>query len=135
MRVFTDTGAFAALQDDCDRHHPAAAGFMRSPPPSCRFYTSNFIVDETITLLRNRVGHESAAAFADAMLQTSRFEIVSVDSAVERSAVEVFRRFKDKKLSFTDCVTISLVKSLRLDGVFGFDSDFTAVGLRLFPGV
>lgn len=135
MKVFTDTGAFAALQDDSDRHHAAAAVFIRSPPPSCQFYTSNFIVDETITLLRNRMGHKSAVMFADAMLQTARFEVISVDSSVERSAVDVFKRFKDKELSFTDCVTISLVRSLRLDGVFGFDSDFTSVGLRLFPGV
>lgn len=67
------------------------------------------------------------------MLQTRRFEVITVDSSIERSAVELFKRYNDKELSFTDCVSIFLVRSLKLDGVFGFDSDFTSVGLRLFP--
>ena len=133
MRLFVDTGAFIALQDASDSHHAAATEFFGATPPAARWLTSNFVVDETITFLRRRVGHAAAAAYADSMLKTRLFDVVSVDPAVERSAVEVFKRYKDKELSFTDCVTIALVRSLRLDGVFGFDSDFISVGLRLFP--
>ncbi len=67
------------------------------------------------------------------MLKTRLFDVLSVNPAIERAAVEVFKRYKDKELSFTGCVTIALVRSLKLDGVFGFDSDFISVGLRLFP--
>ncbi len=133
MRLFVDTGAFIALQDASDSHHLSAAGFLKTPPPACRFVTSNFVVDETITFLRRRAGYARAAAYADSMLQTRLFDVVTVDPAIERAALDVFKRFKDKELSFTDCVSIALVRSLRMDGVFGFDSDFRSVGLRLFP--
>ena len=107
--------------------------FFESTPPGAGWLSSNFVVDEAITFLRRRIGHAAAAAYADSMLGTRLFDIISVDPAIERLAVEVFKRHKDKELSFTDCVTIALVRSMKMDGVFGFDSDFTSVGLRLFP--
>ncbi len=133
MRLFVDAGAFIALQDVSDGHHAAAVSFFESASPATRWLSSNFVVDETITFLRRSVGHACAAAYADSMLKTRLFDIISVNPAIEHSAVEVFKRYKDKELSFTDCVTIAVVRSMKIDGVFGFDSDFISVGLRLLP--
>ncbi len=133
MRLFIDTSAFIALEDRSERVHPAAKAFFERLTSADRLHTSNYVVDETITRLRYMVGHGAAVKFADAVLGGRLFDIAYVDADLEKAAVRVLKKFKDKKLSFTDCTSIALVERQRLDGVFAFDDDFTALGMTMFP--
>ena len=133
MRLFVDTSAFIALEDRSERVHPPARAFFEQLTSADRLYTSNYVVDETITRLRYMVGHGPAVKFADAVLGGRLFSIAYIDADLEKAAVRVLKKFKDKKLSFTDCTSIALVEQQRLDGVFAFDDDFTSLGLNMFP--
>ncbi len=53
-RFFVDTGAWYALADKKDPDHEQAERFFRNN--KIPLLTTNFIFDETITLLRNRLG-------------------------------------------------------------------------------
>lgn len=130
-----DTSAFVALEDRSDGKHDEARRFFESLRPADRLHTSNYVVDETVTRLRYTAGHGAAVAFAEAVLASRLFTIHYVDSQLEAAAVKILKRFKDKKLSFTDCTTMALLETAGLDAVFAFDEDFVAAGFRVVPGI
>ena len=64
MRVFLDTGAFLALADADDDYHAAATSVFPTLLRSrARLLTSNFVLSETYTLVRSKVGHRAAVDF------------------------------------------------------------------------
>lgn len=58
-QYFVDTGAFYAAKDPSDYNYQEATVFMKRvrKTPNLLLITSNFIVDETPTLLRMKLGH------------------------------------------------------------------------------
>jgi predicted nucleic acid-binding protein len=134
MKLFVDTGAMAALSSARDPYHARALEFLRSLPPGTHLATSNLVFAETVTLMAARYGQDAAVRFADSFLASRVWAVVHyADETLERAAVATMRRFRDKKLSFTDAAVIATVKAEGLDGVFGFDEDFRRCGVALFP--
>ncbi|MBI5245380.1 MAG: type II toxin-antitoxin system VapC family toxin [Elusimicrobia bacterium] len=133
MRIFIDTSAFIALEDRSDRQHPAAREFYLSLTPADRLFTSNYILDETATRLRYTIGLDAAVRFLETMSASRLVRILYVGPDLDKEALGVMKKFRDKRLSFTDCSTIALARTHGLDGVFAFDDDFAGLRLRLFP--
>ena len=92
--------------------------------------TSNFIVDETLTLLRSRCNLETAIKFRDLLAENSQIiKIVRVTVADEGMAWQWF--IKDwSKLSFTDCVSFALMKRLGIKRWL-FDEHFKRAGFEV----
>ena len=133
MRLFVDTSAFLALEDRSDRCYPKATDFYEKLTPRERLWTSSYVLDETITRLRYTLGHGPAVQFAEIFLASKLFHRVYVDADLERAAIGVLKKYKDKKLSFTDCITVAILHAEKLDGVFAFDEDFRSLGFQVFP--
>lgn len=133
MRLFVDTSAFIALHDRSDGRHIRAKTFYDTLTAADRLFTSNYVVDETITRLRYTIGRAAAVSFGEAILTGRLYEVVYVDADLEAEALRVLKRYKDKDLSFTDCTTVSFLAQRGLDAVFAFDEDFSRVGLRTLP--
>ncbi len=49
-------------------------------------------------------------------------------------AWKLMRKFAEHGVSFTDCVSIALLKKEGTKDVFGFDRHFEYAGFRLYPG-
>jgi hypothetical protein len=60
-------------------------------------------------------------------------EIKQVNKDIFDEAWKLFRLYKDKSLSFTDCTTIALARNMGIIRVFAFDDDFKWVGLETVP--
>jgi predicted nucleic acid-binding protein len=134
MKLFVDTTAWFALIDEGDQNHRRAREFFnqfRETP--VLLYLTDYIVDETVTLLRVRVSHRHALAFLDS-LKTSRQIIrahVSPDLLAE--AEVLFRRYRDKRWSFTDCVSFAFMDQRDLHDAFSFDANFAEYGKQIHP--
>lgn len=134
MKLFVDTGAMAALSSHRDPMYARALEFLRSLPPGSSLSTSNLVFTETVTLLASRYGQDAAIRFAEGFHGSRAWSAVHyADESLERAAVATMRRFKDKRLSFTDAAVITIVRAEGLDGVFGFDEDFRRCGVALYP--
>jgi predicted nucleic acid-binding protein len=57
-----------------------------------------------------------------------RSEIYYVTKEDVLAAWEVFRRFRDKDWSFTDCVSYAVMQRLQITTAFSFDHHFTQFG-------
>ncbi len=134
MRLFADTGAWCALYDKSDIHHARALSFLQElRGQKVRLITSDYILDETLTLLRFRAGHKEAVEFGKWVLQSPLVKVVKVNEDIWQTAWEIFVRYNDKAFSFTDCTSFAIMQKLGIINAFAFDHNFEQMGFRLFP--
>jgi len=135
MKLFVDTGAFIALADADDENHKAAAAFYRnSKKKGTRFVTTNFVVCETMNYLRSRISHQVAVLFRENLNKSGFIEVIRVTPSIEDAAFVIFKQYKDKDFSFTDCTSFSIMRSLRLKKAFAFDKHFEQLeGISRLP--
>lgn len=127
--VFVDTGAFFAIENERDRHHPKALDTRDElMSQGQRLVTSDYILDEVYTLIRMRVGHRAAVDFGESIRSSRFFRIEPVTTADFEAAWRIFRRYDDKPFSFTDCTSFALMERLKIGTAFTFDRSFQGYG-------
>ncbi len=129
--LFVDTSAWFALVNRRDPDHQAAREILESFRG--RLVTSNFVFDETVTLCLQRLGHPAALRVGDELFGGELVDLARATDDDERAAWELFRRRKDKKYSFTDCVSFVLMKRLGIRRAAAFDDDFRREGFAVVP--
>ena len=132
--IFVDTGALIARHVQRDRHHSRALeawAELRSRRRPCM--TSNFVLDEALTLLGRRVSYPFAAQRAASWWGSDVLTIVRSEERDELAAVELFRKFADQGVSFTDCISFALMRRNRVRSAFTFDRHFSAAGFEVWP--
>lgn len=137
MRLFLDTSALIALEDTDDRDHSAAFEYRekirQGDTVFRRLYTSNYVLDETLTVLRLRCGHRIAVTFREAMEQSRAVAILWIDKAIEGQGWKIFRKHEDKDYSFTDCTSFALMEREAIRAAFTFDGHFSQYGFESVP--
>jgi uncharacterized protein len=132
--IFIDTGAFLARHLSKDQYHRRAAEFwnvIRKKNETCA--TSNFVLDETFTLLGRRAGYGFAAQRARNIYASGSLIILRSDNEDELKAIDFFEKYSDHGLSFTDCVSFVLMRKRKIKKVFTFDHHFQMLGFLSFP--
>ena len=129
--IFVDTGAFIGWFCPNDQHHDASvkiwASLIDSPE---KLITSNFILDETITLLGRRTNNSYACDRAEQIYSSDILHVIRVDESQETSALALFRKYSDQGISFTDCVSFSIMNDMSIETVFSFDHHFRIAGFQ-----
>ncbi len=124
MKVFIDTGAFCALTIPKDQHNSSAKTIYKQlQKEKAMVYTSDYVMDETYTLLKTRSSHATAVKFMNE-LDKSNILILRVTEDIEKAAKAIFKKHDDKRLSFTDCASFALINHLGIKAVFAFDEHF-----------
>ena len=94
--------------------------------------TTDYILDETYTLLRSVLGHRVAVAFGREV-QKGGIEVVQVDETLQKEAWEIFEQYRDKDFSFTDCTSFVVMKRGKILIAFTFDRHFQQYGFQTLP--
>ena len=132
--IFIDTGAFLARYLARDQFHEEARTAWRELEAStlpCS--TSNFVLDETFTLLGRRASYAFAAETARSLLSSEVLEILRPAGEDELRALGDFEKLADQQVSFTDCVSFALMRRYRIQRAFSFDRHFAYAGFELWP--
>ena len=132
--IFVDTGAFVARHRSRDPYHSGAIATWRELERGTeRCVTTNHVVDETLTLLSRWAGSRFAAGRGRALLSSHELEIVRPEADLEMDAIGWLERFEDQALSFTDCLSFSVMKKSEITRAFTFDSHFRIAGFTTWP--
>ena len=132
--IFVDTGAFVARYVRQDSHHRRARrAWAEIERSHSRCFTSSFVLDETFTLLGRRASYSFAADRARSLLHSAALTILRPDADDEEKAVDVFAKFADQQVSFTDCTSFYLMRHHGLNRAFTFDRHFADAGFELVP--
>jgi len=132
--IYIDSGAFLARYLGHDQYHETAVDFWReiknSREPTC---TSNFVLDEVLTLLGRRAGHQFAAQRAKNIYASKTLTIVRPDHEDELKALEYYVKYADQRISFIDAISFTLMRKEKIKRVFTFDRHFQLAGFRVWP--
>lgn len=133
-KVFIDTGAWYALKNKNDPDHDNVVSFFkRLPSAGIICYTSDYVIDESITLTRIRLNnHQVASALAQELLSEKAAKIIYAAPHYLARALEIFSKYSDQSFSFTDCTSFAIMEDLKIDEALAFDRHFTfeAFGFR-----
>ena len=125
--IFVDSGAWFAVWATKDPNHARANQWFRSNQEP--LVTTDYVIDETLTLLRAR-GEPIRAIRLGAKFFDGHIAIMDYTQVDEiREAWSVFQGFADKSWSFTDCTSYVVMRRLEIKTAFAFDSHFRQFGL------
>jgi predicted nucleic acid-binding protein len=119
--IFVDSSAWYALVNARDKNHLAAKRFLEA---GHRLLTTNFVIDETITLVLVRKGYQAAVDLGEQLWSEEQARIVWLSRTDQRAAWQLFKRYSDKEFSFTDCTSFVVMERLELTHAFAFDEHF-----------
>lgn len=131
--IFVGTSAWFALSVSSDVNYPAARAFLASR--SMRLVTTDYVLDEILTLLKARGFPGKALKLGEQIMSESAAQLYRITPDDFADAWNVFQRFSDKGWSFTDCTSKVVIERLGIEDAFVFDHHFEQFGrLRALPG-
>lgn len=93
--IFVDTGAWFASVIPSDRDHAAAAAWLKQNKQS--LITTDYVVDETLTLLKARGQTSRAIVLGEQFFRGNLATIHYLTETDIRRAWQIFSQFSDKE--------------------------------------
>ena len=133
-RLFVDTSGWMAMADASDPVHVDCLATRDNwLELGGILITSDYVVDETLTLIRMRLGIHAAEKWWRIYSGSPRCmtERITVDR-IEK-AVQWFFKWQDHAFSFTDCTSFVVMRELGILSALTTDGHFTRAGFKKLP--
>lgn len=127
--IFADTSGFYALLVKKDPMHARSKRILSSAAQAgSRFVTTDYILDETATLLRARGCGHLVEAFFTRIFSSSACRVEWMDPERFELTRRFFLKHHDKDWSFTDCFSFCIMRLLVLGDALTTDKHFREAG-------
>jgi predicted nucleic acid-binding protein len=133
--IFVDTSAWYATEVEDDVNHEPASKFLSEVASGKHgvSITTDYVLDETLTLLRSRRDLETACSFIGKIRKSKSVRIIWVDEKSFEKALDLFGKSDGKSWSLTDCTSFALMRELLMQSAFTFDGHFREAGFQPLP--
>ena len=130
--TFIDTSGFYSLLVRRDPMHTRAAEFIADAAGvRGRLVTTDYVLDETVTLLKARGHGELVGPLFQAIDNSAAMRVEWTTSERFAEATSFCLRHTDKAWSFTDCVSFVVMQSLGLTKALTSDKHFEQGGFQV----
>lgn len=129
--VFVDTSGFFALlvkKDDC--HEKARKILRNAGKQGTPFVTTDYVLDETATLLMARGHGHLAQGFFDSIFQSNACQLVWTGAANFHTTTTAFLKYYERGWSFTDCLSFQVMNERKLQKALTKDQHFQQAGFQ-----
>lgn len=133
-RLFVDTAGWMAMADSRDPLHRKSV--------QCRdqwledgaiLVTSDYVIDETLTLLRMRIGLGAAKKWWQMVSDSPRCKKEWITPDHLGKAVQWFFQWQDQSFSLTDCTSFIVMRELGIEDALTADNHFSIAGFCIHP--
>ena len=124
MTVLVDTCVFFAFYSSRDEHHLDSLGLIAHLVKGKwgRAFISNHILDETLNVIKYRLGADVSKAFLETFIDSGVVDVLYTDMNLEAEALKIFRENMWRKgLSYTDAITVALIKNQEIEFLLSYD--------------
>ena len=133
-KIFIDTGAYLSYYHKRDIHHQKSVDTWKNitqVTPSI-LVTTHHVIDELATLLGRKKDYRYAAEKIKDIFNSNCI-IERTDEIDEIIALELFEKYADQNISFTDCLSFVVMQQRNIQKVFTFDKHFQYAGFEVIP--
>jgi predicted nucleic acid-binding protein len=132
--LFVDTWGWLALEDRRDSAHSQVLQLYRDfRARNVQAVTTDYVLDETMTLLFRRRPFEEAQRFVEGLLAAAEAQYLSIQRITAERFSKAWRlrlRYHDKKdISFTDLTSFVVMQEHRIAEILTDDQHFKQVNL------
>jgi predicted nucleic acid-binding protein len=132
--LFIDTWGWVVIHNKREpRHYEVDALYREFRLNGGSIYTTDYVLDETFTLLFRRLPlpiAEESVGLLDEAIKEGYLNLEWVSPERFEEAKELRLRFRDKpKISFTDLTSMVVMKELGVSSILTDDDHFTHVGM------
>ena len=132
--VFVDTWGWLTLRDKSEsRHVEVSDYYRRARLENRRIITSDYVLDETITLLFRRLPFSQARNSVELIDQAIGQGYLTIEAITQHrfeSAKQLRYQYDDKPLiSFTDLTSMVVMSDLGIENILTADAHFSHVGM------
>jgi len=135
--LFVDTWGWCASANPKEAQHQQVKQIMETQLDSGNhLITTNFVLDETYTLVRFRVHHQASVGLhqkIERLIFGKLLKVIHITSELEQAAWRIFDRYSDKDFSFTDCTSFVVIQLLELIQALTNDHHFEQMGFQILP--
>ena len=127
MVVFLDTGFLLAVKNKDDKNFEIAQSWMRRflKNEFGEIITSTLVFNELVTLALVRIKRpDFAINLGNFLLKSRKIKVISLTDEDFKNSWEIFQKYKDKRLSFTDCAILTHCTRLNCNFLATFDKHF-----------
>ena len=129
--IFADASFFFALAARRDGAHSSAVSqFGALLRKQRRIVTTDYVVDEALTLTKARTNASVAVALLDRIERSEVIELEFVNAARFDLAKVFFRKHSDHGYSFTDCASFVVMREMEITDALTTDRHFLEAGFR-----
>ena len=128
--VFVDTSGWAAAFVDTEKHHRKAAQYIKQWQQELRrLVTTNYVVNELVSLLTSRktprpiILQHLTILYSDPLL-----EIVHIDKTTDEKGRQLLRERVDKQWTLVDAVSFVVMQERGITEVLTEDKHFEQAG-------
>ncbi len=128
--IFVDTTIWVSGLDASDSLHEDGKAVLEAIVDGnlSPALTTDFVLDETLTLLKRRGARSDVVVKAlENILASSLVRVVYVEETLFLGALSFFK--KHERHSFTDAVTMAAMQRHRVREIFSHDRDFDVKGI------
>jgi uncharacterized protein len=130
-KAFVDTSGFYALLVQGDAMHARASELLaRAAQSRGRFITTDYILDETATLLKARGHGHLAGTLFQTVFASTACQVEWMDTDRFAQTRQFFVKHHDKSWSFTDCFSFLMMRAGGLRDALTTDAHFRQAGFH-----
>jgi predicted nucleic acid-binding protein len=133
--ILADTSGLYSLLSRRGQHHTEAMEFYSTLPRQTEVIVIEYILLETMTLLRARGFSDLAVQFRQTLFTSQIFTLRYSTPELEQATFDVFRRYADKEWSYADCALLATSNRLNASLIFSFDHHIDQMGLQRTPTI
>ena len=121
--LFIDSSAFIAYFISSDVNHDRAKKLFNEIAEK-ELVTSQEIIDETLNWLTRKAQKKITYTLGNLLLSEDIVRILQTLKEDKVNALEIIKKYSDHDLSFTDAISFTVIKRLKIKDVFSLDKDF-----------
>jgi predicted nucleic acid-binding protein len=131
--IFLDSSALVAMADWRDPDHDAVTSFIQAIKGQASLITTDYVLDETVTVVKKRYGYELAVQLGRKLRASDfcRYYVLTFED--EALTWATFEKCSDKAWSYTDCSCLAVMQRLQITEVLSLDAHFRQMGVQVWP--
>ena len=132
IKIFVDSSFFVASVKEADENHLKAKNLIEKIRTNdYLLYTSFYTIDESATVLSQRISKQVAIEFLDKFKNKDYMAILELDHISREKSYSLFKQIRSKNISMVDCHSIILMKENGITDCLSFDQHFSQFSLKL----